>query len=102
MRQLGRLLGDLGKSVTWAIVRTCLVRSGGTVLLTEVPEFCGAEHILANRAKDAAIGRKIYAMVDWYKDYASKFGAVLNQNPSTGNKAGGLLEHHHQIPGSDR
>jgi altronate hydrolase len=68
-----------------------LVRSGGTVLLTEVPEFCGAEHILANRAKDSATGRKIYAMVDWYKEYASKFGAVLNQNPSTGNKAGGLL-----------
>lgn len=68
-----------------------LVKSGGTVLLTEVPEFCGAEHILANRAKDAETGRKIYAMVDWYKDYASKFGAVLNQNPSTGNKAGGLL-----------
>lgn len=68
-----------------------LVKSGGTVLLTEVPEFCGAEHILANRAKDAVTGRKIYAMVDWYKEYASKFGAVLNQNPSTGNKAGGLL-----------
>jgi altronate hydrolase len=68
-----------------------LVRSGGTVLLTEVPEFCGAEHVLASRAKDSAIGRKIYRMVDWYKEYASKFGAVLNQNPSTGNKAGGLL-----------
>ncbi len=68
-----------------------LVRSGGTVLLTEVPEFCGAEHILANRAKDADVGRKIYQMVDWYKDYASKFGGVLGQNPSTGNKAGGLL-----------
>jgi altronate hydrolase len=68
-----------------------LVRSGGTVLLTEVPEFCGAEHVLANRAKDAETGRKIYRMVDWYKQYASKFGAVLNQNPSTGNKAGGLL-----------
>ncbi len=68
-----------------------LVRSGGTVLLTEVPEFCGAEHILANRAKDPETGRRIYAMVDWYKEYASKFGAVLNQNPSTGNKAGGLL-----------
>src|SRR6478752_2571928 len=68
-----------------------LVRSGGTVLLTEVPEFCGAEHILANRAKDATIGRQIYRMVDWYKEYASRFGAVLNQNPSTGNKAGGLL-----------
>src|SRR5438105_11045234 len=68
-----------------------LVRSGGTVLITEVPEFCGAEHILANRAKDFETGRAVYEMVDWYKDYASKFGAVLNQNPSTGNKAGGLL-----------
>jgi altronate hydrolase len=68
-----------------------LVRSGGTVLITEVPEFCGAEHILANRAKDAATGRAIYRMVDWYKEYASKFGAVLNQNPSPGNIAGGLL-----------
>ena len=68
-----------------------LVRSGGTVLITEVPEFCGAEHLLANRAKDAATGRAIYRMIDWYKEYASKFGAVLNQNPSPGNIAGGLL-----------
>jgi altronate hydrolase len=68
-----------------------LVRSGGTVLITEVPEFCGAEHILANRAKDYATGKAVYDMVDWYKAYASKFGAVLNQNPSTGNKIGGLL-----------
>lgn len=68
-----------------------LVRSGGTVLITEVPEFCGAEHILAARAKDVETGRAIYRMVDWYKEYASKFGAVLNQNPSPGNAAGGLL-----------
>ncbi len=68
-----------------------LVRSGGTVLITEVPEFYGAEHILANRAKDAETGRAVYRMVDWYKEYASKFGAVLDQNPSPGNVAGGLL-----------
>lgn len=68
-----------------------LVRSGGTVLLTEVPEFCGAEHLLANRAKDVETGRAIYRMVDWYKEYASKFGAVLNNNPSPGNITGGLL-----------
>ena len=60
-----------------------LIRSGGTVLITEVPEFCGAEHILAHRAKNADI--------DWYKEYAAKFGAVLDQNPSPGNIAGGLL-----------
>lgn len=68
-----------------------LVRSGGTVLITEVPEFCGAEHILANRAKDVTTGRAVYRMVDWYKEYASKFGAVLNENPSPGNIEGGLL-----------
>lgn len=68
-----------------------LVRSGGTVLITEVPEFCGAEHLLACRAKDVETGRAVYRMVDWYKEYASKFGAVLNNNPSPGNIAGGLL-----------
>jgi altronate hydrolase len=68
-----------------------LVQSGGTVLITEVPEFCGAEHLLANRARDVETGRSVYRMVDWYKEYASKFGAVLNNNPSPGNIAGGLL-----------
>ncbi|HKV92685.1 MAG TPA: altronate dehydratase family protein [Candidatus Angelobacter sp.] len=68
-----------------------LVESGGTVLITEVPEFCGAEHILAQRAKDAATARAVYEMVDWYKDYAGKWGAVLNENPSPGNIKGGLL-----------
>ena len=68
-----------------------LVRSHGTVLITEIPEFCGAEHILANRAKDAKTGKAFYRMIDWYKDYASKFGGVLNNNPSPGNIAGGLL-----------
>jgi altronate hydrolase len=68
-----------------------LVRSGGTAILTEVPEFCGAEHLLAQRSKDATTGRAVYQLVDWYKDYAAKFGGVLNQNPSPGNKAGGLL-----------
>jgi altronate hydrolase len=68
-----------------------LVQSGGTVLITEVPEFCGAEHLLATRAKDVETGRAVYRMVDWYKEYASKFGAVLNNNPSPGNVMGGLL-----------
>jgi altronate hydrolase len=68
-----------------------LVCSGGVVLITEVPEFCGAEHLLACRAKDVETGRAVYRMVDWYKEYASKFGAVLAQNPSPGNIAGGLL-----------
>lgn len=68
-----------------------LVRNGGTVILTEVPEFCGAEHVLARRAKDAETARAIYAMVDWYKRYAATVGARLDENPSPGNVAGGLL-----------
>jgi altronate hydrolase len=68
-----------------------LIRSGGTVLITEVPEFCGAEHILAQRAKDAATARAVYEMVDWYKAYAGRWGAELNENPSPGNIKGGLL-----------
>ena len=68
-----------------------LVRNGGSVILTEVPEFCGAEHVLARRAKDAETARAIYAMVDWYKRYAATVGARLDENPSPGNVAGGLL-----------
>jgi altronate hydrolase len=75
----------LGYAADW------LVRSGGTVLITEVPEFCGAEHILAHRGKDRDTGEAVYRMVDWYKEYAAKFGTILNENPSPGNVAGGLL-----------
>ena len=68
-----------------------IVRSRGTVLITEVPEFCGAEHVLAHRAKDADTGRAVYRMVDWYREYAKKFGTAVAENPSPGNIAGGLL-----------
>ena len=57
--------------------------------------------MLANRAKDIETGRAIYQMVDWYKEYASKFGAVLNNNPSPGNIAGGLAEHYDQVSWRD-
>jgi altronate hydrolase len=85
--------GFSGLSANPALGRAAdlLVRSGGTVIITEVPEFCGAEHILAQRARDRATGEAVYRMVDWYKEYASKFGTVLNENPSPGNVAGGLL-----------
>ena len=68
-----------------------LIRHRGTVLITEVPEFCGAEHIFASRARDAAVGREIYKTVDWYRAYAGRIGARLDENPSPGNRAGGLL-----------
>lgn len=68
-----------------------VVRHGGTVLITEVPEFCGAEHLFAARARDAAVGRDVLAAVDWYQELAARFGSRLDQNPSPGNVAGGLL-----------
>lgn len=68
-----------------------LVRQGGTVLITEIPEFCGGEHLFAARARDATVGRRVFELVDWYKAYAAKFGTTLGENPSPGNVAGGLL-----------
>jgi arabinonate dehydratase len=68
-----------------------VVRNGGTVLITEIPEFCGGEHLFAARARDADTARKVFEYVDWYKAYAAKFGTVLGDNPSPGNVAGGLL-----------
>jgi altronate hydrolase len=68
-----------------------LVRHGGTVLITEIPEFCGGEHLFAARAKDLATARAVFEYVDWYKGYAAKFGTKLDENPSPGNVKGGLL-----------
>lgn len=68
-----------------------LVKNGGTVMITEVPEFCGGEHLFAARAKDLATAREVFAYVDWYKEYAGKFGTKLDDNPSPGNIKGGLL-----------
>lgn len=68
-----------------------IVRHGGTAILTEVPEFCGAEHVLAQRARDAAVGRQVYDLVDWYKAHTARIGASLSMNPSPGNVTGGLL-----------
>src|SRR4030095_3133410 len=58
-----------------------LVRSGGTVLITEVPEFCGAEHLIANRAKDVETGRAVYAAVDWEQGFAALRGGKLDGDP---------------------
>ena len=74
-----------------------LVRSGGTVLITEVPEFCGAEHILAQRAKDREDRRGVYQMVDWYKEYASKFGTVLEREPEPWQHGRRTAQHHDQV-----
>jgi len=68
----------------------CIVREGGTVVLAETTEIFGAEHILARRAKDKATARKLLDCVESYKAYLRQFGGSFNDNPSPGNKKGGL------------
>jgi len=67
-----------------------LVRHGGTVILSETPETYGAEHLLTRRAATPEIGRKLVDLIHWWEDYCARNGGEMNNNPSPGNKAGGL------------
>ncbi|MFN0087524.1 MAG: UxaA family hydrolase [Blastocatellia bacterium] len=67
-----------------------IVRSGGTSVLAEIPECMGAEHLLTRRAVDEATGRKVIDVVNWYQEYLRRFGGNWNDNPSPGNKLGGI------------
>jgi altronate hydrolase len=67
-----------------------LVRNGGTAILSETPEIYGAEHLLTRRASSQAVGQKLVARLDWWKEFCERNGAEMNNNPSAGNKAGGL------------
>lgn len=67
-----------------------LVRHGGTACLAETPEIYGAEHLLTRRAKTPAVAQKLLQRIEWWRDYAERGQAELNNNPSYGNKAGGL------------
>ena len=67
-----------------------LVRHGGTTVLAETPEIYGAEHLLTRRAARPDVARKLLGRIEWWRDYARRHQAELNNNPSHGNKAGGL------------
>jgi len=67
-----------------------LVRHGGMAVLSETPEIYGAEHLLTRRAVDRAVGEKIVERIRWWEDYTRRTGNEMNNNPSPGNKAGGL------------
>mgnify|MGYP001124723134 CR=1 FL=1 len=67
-----------------------LVRHGATAILSETPEIYGAEHLLTRRAADAGIAEALLARIDWWKHYTSRNNAELDNNPSHGNKEGGL------------
>ncbi|MCK1281838.1 altronate dehydratase [Bradyrhizobium sp. 61] len=67
-----------------------LVGHGGTAILSETPEIYGAEHLLTRRAANVKIGNDLIELICWWENYTKRNGAQLNNNPSPGNKAGGL------------
>lgn len=67
-----------------------LVAQGGTAILSETPEIYGGEHLLTRRAVSPAVAEKLLERIRWWEDYARRFGATIDNNPSYGNKQGGL------------
>lgn len=67
-----------------------LVRHGGTAILSETPEIYGAEHLLTRRAVSREVGEKLIERIRWWEDYAVREKGSIDNNPTPGNKAGGL------------
>ncbi|MCO5063045.1 MAG: altronate dehydratase family protein [Rhizobiaceae bacterium] len=67
-----------------------LVRQGGTAILSETPEIYGAEHLLTRRAQTREAGEKLVERIRWWEGYTARNNMQMNNNPSPGNKAGGL------------
>ncbi len=67
-----------------------LVRHGGTAILSETPEIYGAEHLLTRRAVSREVGEKLIERIKWWEEYTARNRGEMNNNPSPGNKAGGL------------
>ncbi|MCA9039467.1 MAG: altronate dehydratase [Planctomycetaceae bacterium] len=72
------------------IASDLLVAHGATSILAETPEIYGGEHLLTRRAISPEVGQKLIDLMHWWEDYTAKFGAQIDNNPSPGNKKGGL------------
>ncbi len=72
------------------IASDLLIEQGGTSILAETPEIYGAEHLLTRRAVSRAVGEKLVERIHWWERYTGQFGVTMNNNPSPGNKDGGL------------
>lgn len=67
-----------------------LISQGGSTILTEVPEMFGAENILMERAENQEVFKKIVSLINEFKEYFLSFGEPIYENPSPGNKEGGI------------
>ncbi len=75
---------------TLGVASDLLVAAGGKVILGETPEIYGAEHLLCERADDPAVAAQVDALIEWWIEYAAANGAQLENNPSKGNRDGGI------------
>ena len=84
--------GNSGITANPAVGAACdrIIACGGTAILSETPEIYGAEHLLVRRAISMDVAERLLQRVEWWKWYTGIFGAQLDNNPSIGNKAGGL------------
>ncbi len=71
-------------------VSDAVVAEGATVVLAETPEIYGAEHLLTRRAINQEVGERLVSMVRWWESHVKRLGTEIDNNPSPGNKAGGL------------
>ena len=90
--QCGGSDGYSGISANPALGAACdlLVAHGGTVILSETPEIYGAEHLLTRRAVSREVADKLITRIRWWEEYTARNEGSMDNNPSPGNKAGGL------------
>jgi altronate hydrolase len=90
--QCGGSDGYSGITANPALGAACdlLVAHGGTVILSETPEIYGAEHLLTRRAVSPEVAAKLMARIRWWEAYTARNDGSMDNNPSPGNKAGGL------------
>jgi altronate hydrolase len=67
-----------------------VIACGGTAILSETTELYGAEQLFTRRAQSAVVAEKLLERLEWWKEYAAHYGEEIDNNPSLGNKAGGL------------
>ena len=90
--QCGGSDGWSGVTANPGLGKACdiIVKQGGTVVLGETTEVYGAEHLLTRRAKSPEVAQTLIDMIHWWEDYTAYFGGTIDNNPSPGNKLGGL------------
>ncbi len=90
LRRIGFFFRDHGQSRRLGVCCDLLADAGGTAVLAETTEIFGAEHLLVKRARNRAVAEKLLGFIAGYKSYLKRFGGSFDDNPTPGNKEGGL------------